>query len=229
MKRNFLQKNLFMLLAILPILSQAAETMQIRGQRYCEIIVARSLTTYAVYNTWGLNNCPASLWERITIPEVKRETNASFVYLNGPRYWVIDGFKKTALINPTVKTISGLGLREAGVLHLSLKDLLKPNTPYQERNVNRQTTWIYQAERPVYELIDPQGRIFVMQSLSVQKRPMNEKALADLGNTLTLPKGWKFKTGILKKDEALEAINNQAVVVQDTFLNTYQMATHDFL
>lgn len=235
MKRVFISNSfrkltaLSLFLSTMPISSQAAERMNIRGQRYCEIIVSQSLTNYAVYNTWGLNKCPSALWNKITVDGVKQETGASFVKLNGPRHWVIDGFKKTALINPTIKTLSGLPMREAGILHFSVFDLLKPNTPYQERNVNRQTTWIYEAGRPVYELINPKGNVFVMQSFSVQEKPQTEASLAQLGGKLTLPAGWKFKTGILKRSESLEAINNQAVVAQDNFANTYQMATHDFL
>lgn len=235
MERVFIQKNyhglimLALLLSIIPIGLHAAEKMNLRGQRYCEIIVAKSLTNYSVYNTWGLNDCPAALWNQVNVAQVKQETGSSFVHLNGPRHWVIDGFKKTALINPSIKTLAGLTLREAGILHLSVFDLLKPNTPYQDRNVNRQTTWIYQSGRPVYELINPKGQVFVMQSFSVQQHPQTEQSLSQLGSVLTLPAGWKFKTGILKQPEMLEAINNRAVVAQDNYLNTYQMATHDFL
>ena len=235
MKWNFFKKNndhvvmLTLALSFISMSSQAAEKMHLRGQRYCEIIVSQSLTNYAVYNTWGLNDCPAALWNKITVAEVKQETNASFVHLNGPRHWVIDGFKKTTLINPTIKTLAGLTMREAGILHLSVFDLLKPNTPYQERNVNRQTTWVYESNHPVYELINPKNQVFIMQSFSVQHQPQTEQSLSQLEKTLTLPAGWKFKTGLLKQSESLEAIENRAVVVQDNFLNTYQMASHDFL
>ena len=225
-------KRLFtvlMVLLTLPMISQATQNTHLRGQRYCEIIFAKTLSTYAVYNTWGLNDCPEKVWRNITTAEVKKETNTSLVHLNGPRYWVFDGFQHSSLINPAIRTIAGLKVREAGVLHLSPLDLLKSGTYYQERKVARNTTWIYQLNKPVYELIDPKGQVFIMQSYSTQKYPQTQKSLALLGTTLKLPAGWQFKTGKLKKAETLEAIQHQAIVVQDNALNTYQLATHDFL
>ncbi|KGP62843.1 hypothetical protein EP47_14275 [Legionella norrlandica] len=215
-------------LFFMPQISHGAETSNIRSKRYCEIILSKSISTYAVYNTWGLNDCPEQLWSKVSISAVKKETGSSFVHLNGPRYWVIDGFKNTSLINPTIKTISGIPMREAGVLHLSLMDLFK-NRPYKTHEVDRKTTWVYQAGKPVFELIDPSGQVFVMQSYSAQKYPQTITSLQQLGTKLKLPKGWQFKTGVLNKSETIQAINNKAVVVQDNFLNTYQKASYDFL
>ncbi|CZG25903.1 hypothetical protein [Legionella pneumophila] len=225
----YLGSSLFLyVLLFVPFLSYSAETSNMRGKRYCEIILTKTISSYAVYNTWGLNNCPEQLWSKVSISAVKKETGSSFVHLNGPRYWVIDGFKNTSLINPAIKTISGIPMREAGILHLSLMDLFK-NKPYQSHVVDRKTTWVYQADKPVFELIDPNGQVFVMQSYSVQKYPQTMNTLTQLGAKLQLPKGWKFKTGVLNKPETIQAVNNKAVVVQDNFLNTYQKASHDFL
>ena len=182
-----------------------------------------------MYNTLGLNDCPELIWKKVTVAGVKKESGADRVHLNGPRYWVIDGLKNSTLINPTTKTICGLQLREAGVLHIGLLDLLESKTSYHELKVARKTTWVYDASKPVYELISPAGKVFVMQSYSVQQAPQTEESLAQLATKLKLPQGWQFKTGILKKIELLQAINNQATVVQDNLLNTYQLATHDFL
>lgn len=219
---------LLALLLIVPAL-QAAEKSHLRGGRYCEILLAKSLTTFAVYNTWGLNDCPESLWRKETVALVKKETNATAAHLNGPRYWVIDGFTRSNLVNPTVKSIGGIPMREAGVLHLSVFDLLKAKSFYQEHKVARQTTWIYQAGKPVYELIDPKGNVFVMQSYSTEFAKQTQATLSDLASKLTLPSGWRFKTGTLQQTQRLQAIHNIAIVVQDNLSNTYQMATHDFL
>lgn len=209
--------------------SYAAQSMGMRGGRYCEIIIGKKLTTYLVYNTWGLNDCPENQWKTLSVSQLKKETGSSFIHLNGPRYWVFDGLKNTHLINPDVKTFNGITMREAGVLYISLSDLFSFEHPYQKHKVQRQTTWIYQAGKPVYELIDSQSNVFVMQSYSAQKMTQNENSLSQLGAKLNLPKGWKFKTGILKKEETIQAINQLAIVVQDDFLNTYQQSTHDFL
>ncbi len=218
-----------LILLLAPLLSEAAEKNHMRGTRYCEIIVNKTLTSYAVYNTWGLNDCPEKTWSNITVAEVKKETGASFARLNGPRYWVIDGLTNSSLINPTKKTLAGLEFREAGILRIPMIDLLRSNSPYRQHKVDRHTTWIYQSNKPIYELIDPKGNVFVMQSYSIEKQPQTSGSLSQLGSKLSLPKGWQFKTGTLKKSAILQAINDHAVVVQDDFLNTYQMATEDFL
>ncbi|MDP3560452.1 MAG: hypothetical protein Q8R79_08925 [Legionellaceae bacterium] len=225
------KKSLIAVLALscLPSLSSAAEKMHLRGDRYCEILFSKSFLEYSVYNTWGLNNCPENLWKKVTIEKVSQDTGASTILLNGPRYWVIDGFTNTTLINPQTKIISGLPVREAGVLRLGIFDLFKSRGPYHQRTVARQTTWIYEAGKRVYELIDPKGQIFVMQSYSTQHQPQTMASLVNLAKKLHLPADWQFKTGILKKQEQLEAINQSATVIQDDLSNTYQLATHDFL
>lgn len=217
------------ILLLIPTLTQAVQKNHMRGTRYCEIILKKSLSNYAVYNSWGLNDCPEDIWSKITIEQIKKETGESFVHLNGPRYWVIDGLTNSSLVNPTKKVLGGLEMREAGVLHLNMLDLLRASSAYRQHTVERHTTWIYEANKPIYELIDPKGTIYVMQSYSIQKYPQTNSSLAQLGSKLTLPKGWQFKTGTLKKPQTLKAINDHAVVIQDDYSNTYQMATHDFL
>ncbi|WP_454780478.1 hypothetical protein [Legionella sp. WA2022007384] len=213
---------------ILPTPSLAAQKSHLRGERYCEIIISKSLSEYAVYNTIGLNDCPQKIWEKITTEDVKKETRSTHVHLNGPRYWMIDGMQNSNLVNSNVKTFNGLAMREAGILHIPLKDLLL-DAPYRPLDVARKTTWIYEGGKPVYELIDPDGNVFVMQSYSVQKIPQTKQSLSQLGSKLKLPANWQFKTGVLKKTDTVQAINDMAVVVQDNFLNTYQKATHDLL
>ncbi|KTC82984.1 hypothetical protein [Legionella brunensis] len=213
----------------LPLLANAKQISGLRDSRYCEILLSKSRLSFAVYNTIGLNDCPASIWDKITVDSVKNETKASVVKLNGPRYWVIDGMTNSQLVNPEQKVICGLAMREAGVLQLSVSDLLTSSKPYKQHTVNRQTTWVYQSGKPVYELIDPQGQVFVMQSYSIEKKPQTEASLSNLNTQLKLPQGWQFRSGVLQKNQELKAINNKATVIQDDFLNTYQLATHDFL
>jgi hypothetical protein len=222
-------KYLAILLVLLPIMSYAITKEGLRGLRYCEIIVSQTKFDFAVYSTIGLNDCPSESWKKITTSSVRKETGSYFIHLNGPRHMVIDGVEDTYFIHDTQVLLGGLRMREAGIVRLSLSDIFKGATPYREHRVERETTWIYQAHRPVYELIDPFGHVYVMQSYSLQKRPLKETDLAQLGSDLHLPAGWHFRTGLLKKNARLVAINHHAVVVQDNLLNTYQLATRDFL
>lgn len=222
-------KLLSLFLSALPAFIQAAEMEHLRNQRYCEIILSEKRLNFSVYNTIGLNDCPESLWKKLTERSIKKETGAFWVHLNGPRYWVIDGFKNTKAVQSEQRILGGLAMREAGILHLGLFDLLQGSRSYTTKTVDRKTTWVFKANKPIYELINPQGQVFVMQSYSVQKTHQTEEDLKFLGSKLKLPEGWRFRTGVLARDTDLVAVNNKATVVQDDFLNTYQLATHDFL
>lgn len=209
-------------------LHYAADLAHLRGKRYCEVIIAPNLTTLSVYNSIGLNDCPQPLWRHISASKIKKDNKAYFVRLNGPRHWMIDGMRESSLVSPDIKNFSGITMREAAKIKVRYSDLLTANKFYTEHRVNRHTTWIYDANQPVFELISPEGKVYVMQSYSIQKKAQSQASLAHLDKQLSLPKGWSFKSGLLKKMDQIIAIE-YAVVIQDNFLNTYQLATHDFL
>ncbi len=216
-------------LLTLPTLSYGEDVSNMRGKRYCEIVIAKSKNDVAVYNTFGLNDCPEDIWKKIDINRIKKETGAVLVRLNGPRYWVIDGITNLSLVDPSVKTIDGLDARQFGEMVATPSDFFLLNIPYHPRIVKRHTTWVYEAGKPVYELIDMKGHIFVMHSYSIEVTPQTEQTLAELGKTLKLPPGWKFKTGILKKTVTLEAANRTAKVMRDNLMNAYQSSENDLL
>jgi hypothetical protein len=216
-------------LLMIPTLGQASVLSDIRGKRYCEIVLFKTHTQILVYSTFGLNDCPSDIWNKITVAPIKKETGASFVRLNGPRYWMMDGMKSTSLVNHEIETFSGLTLRKAAEMIMNPEQFFSTNTPYQTRKVKRRTTWIYEAGKPIYELIDSKGHIFVMQSYSLQISPQTEASLSQLAVKLRLPPGWQFKTGVLKKTETLSTVDDMATVVLDDYFNTYQNAPHDLL
>lgn len=228
--RHMITKSICGLCIFTASVIHAANQTNMRDKIYCEIIINdKSLMTYSVYTTWGLNDCPQNIWQKITASAVKKQTKSWDARLNGPRHWVFDGFENTSLINNTVRNIQGLGFREAGILQLSIWRFLRGVAPYHQVVIHRTTNWIYDANKPVYELIDPNGQVYVMQSYSTQKTPQTLQSLSTLATTLALPSGWKFKTGILKQTEKIAAPNHQATLIQDDFLNTYQAITHDLL
>lgn len=214
---------------ILSLQAMAVSKTGIRGQRYCEILYSKNIKDYHVWTTFGLNHCPAQQWRTITASKIRHETGAWLVHLNGPRYWTIDGFEHTSLRHPDIKIMAGLAFREAAVVHVGWAALWKRLHPYETQKVRRETTWVYDAHQRVYELISPEGRVFVMQSYSLQKYPQSLHSLATLGQHLHLPQGWQFKTGLLSQRQTVNAVNQEALIVQDDFLNTYQWSEHDLL
>jgi hypothetical protein len=217
------------LLLCLPIVGHAMQISGIRGDRYCEVVLSEGWFNFAVYNSMGLNHCPQGKWDKLTTSMIKKETGASKVMLNGPRYWTMDGAKNTRMVKPEEKTFGGIGMRKLAYVHLGLFDVLGGGRPYKDHQVDRNTVFTYQEGKPVYELIDPKGQVYVMQSYSVEKAKQTPRSLSKLGAQLKLPHGWTYKTGILKKTTYLQTQNKKAVVIQDNLMNTYQLASHDFL
>lgn len=213
----------------LPSLSYGEDKTNMRGMRYCEIVIAKGKNDVAIYNTFGLNDCPESIWNKLDINQIKKETGAVLVRLNGPRHWIIDGLTNTSPLDPSVKTIDGLEVRQFGEMVASPSDFFILNIPYHPRIVKRHTTWIYEKGKPVFELIDSKGHVFVMHSYSIEAFPQTEKTLSGLAKKLKLPPGWQFKTGILKNTVKLEAVDGSAEVMRDNLMNAYQNSDKDLL
>jgi hypothetical protein len=205
----------------------AGSVTGVRGERYCEILVGKlgGATVHVdVYNTFQLNDCPEDQWAAVDAAQVKTEEMADVVILNGPRYWVMDAFVGTSLVDPTPRAVGGIQMRLAGTLDLPLSQAQGGNMPYAPRSVNRTTTWVYEAGKSVYELVDPSGRVFDMQSYSVQTTAQTLDSLAGLGATLAPPAGWSFRTRVISADLQVTAVNGEATIVQDERENTYQLS-----
>lgn len=200
-----------------------------RHIRYCEVIVGKGLQA-SVYTTFKLNSCPQNLWNNLNVKLIKKQNKATFVYLNGPRHFIFDSFTYHK-IEPTMeeKYFGGIKMCKAATVKIRLSDIVKGFRPYIEHQVYRNTVWTFKSGKPVYELISPENKVYIMQSYSEELVKQNEASLKTLDKILHLPKGWKFKTGILKKDENLSTQNNIAVVTQDNLKNTYQLSNKDFL
>jgi hypothetical protein len=179
-----------------------------------------------VYNTIGLNNCPDELWRNLNADKIQDENHAKVARLNGPRHWVIDGFKGSSLQDSTILSFAGLSMRKAGILMLTLADVLTLGKPYKLHHVARKTTAVFLAGKPEFLLIDADGSVYFMQSYSQQKTDQSLITLAQLGSHLNLPAGWSYKVITLKNDFFLAAEKDMATVTQDEFENTYQLAPH---
>ncbi|MGF3021427.1 hypothetical protein ACQVP2_01180 [Methylobacterium aquaticum] len=196
------------------------------NRRYCEIIsVTRSglRAVATVYNTIGFNDCPAAAWTGIDKNAATTQLGADGIDLNGPRYWLIDGIAGKG-ISATGKTIAvnGITMAERATLDLSLTQVMGGKPLYTPTEVKRDTVFTFRAGKPVFELTDPDGHVYRMQSYSqIVNTTQTLDDLAGLGTRLKLPRGWTYATHVLSKDEDLVA-TGVAHVLQDDFLNTYQ-------
>lgn len=201
-----------------------AATASLYATRYCEVLVGfvtGGNVRIDVYNTIGLNDCPLDKWAALDATKIKADMKSEVVTLNGPRHWTIDAFEGSSLLDPTEVTFGGLAMRKAGQIDLPLAEALAGNKPYATRTIQRNTTMVYRSGRRVFELVDPTGRVFVMQSWSDQKEVQTEPSLKDLAAKLTPATGWSFRVRTLDADLRLTAPGGLATVVQDDLTDTY--------
>ena len=205
-----------------------AGTQELRGQRYCEVLLATASATtvhVAVYNTIGLNDCPEAAWSALDGAKLAAETGATKVVLNGPRTWTIDRFVVGAVLDPTVRSFGGIEMREAGAIDVPIAEATSLGaSPYTETHVHRNTTVEFDAGKPVRELVAPDGAVYEMQSFSMQKAPLVEADLDGLAARLAPPAGWSYRTRVIEAPLQVTAVDGVATVVQDDLGDTYQRA-----
>jgi hypothetical protein len=196
----------------------------VRNVRYCELIpvVRRGVRLVAtVYNTLGLNDCPAEVWDKITEPAMKKRFGALKVVLNGPRHFVmvvILAAGDTAA-GQTVDA-GGLELTARATINVTLPDLL--GKPYRERTIARDTRYVFKAAQPMFLLVRPDGVRYAMQSYAqIVDKSLSYADLPKLGDRLKLPPGWRYETMTPDADLVLGAAG-KAIIVQDDLENTYQ-------
>lgn len=196
-----------------------------RGVRYGEVLAMFLRDTgleAEVYGTQMLNDCPQHLWQTLDADVITKEMGAMFVKLNGPRYWVLDGFgTKVDVVEPVFREFNGLNMRRIAILSLG-KDF-SPGA-YVERKVNRGAVFFWDAGKKVFELINPQGVVYVMQALCISVDPnMSEQSLDTLGERLSMPEGWSYRVRVLSEELIVDTTATVATVLQDEFENSYTL------
>jgi hypothetical protein len=107
-------------------------------------------------------------------------------------------------------------------LDVPLSALVEKRASYTVQGINRTTEYVFLAGRPVFELIDPDERIYVMQAYSQEIDPtLSYAALATLGERLKPPTGWRYRSRVLDADLVAD-VSGEAHIIQDELRNTYQ-------
>ena len=205
--------------------SQSGRMDDLRGARYGEIFLIRSeedQLTAAIYNTTGLNDCPAELWRSLDPGKLAKDFGILAVVLNGPRFWVLD--QVTAHATGEILSFNGLDARWVAELPVPPGQSMEPSARryYSDVTVKRETEWLFAAGRPVYELVTPDGKIYVMQACAhIVDDSLTMDSLPALGDRLNIPEGWHYRERIPDKDLTLLAVGGEAHVLQDELQNTY--------
>jgi hypothetical protein len=204
--------------------ASAATLDGLHDARYCEIIAldgAPPDATAVVWNTIGLNKCPAPWWNAFDAGDLARELGASVVVLNGPRHFLMDSVTATP---GRVRSFHGQKLRRVAAIPIHTTAELA-QVPYTDRVVDRDNTWRWQRGRRIYKLVAPGGDVYVMQAYAQIKDPHQRIGkLRSLGRRLELPPGWRYRSRVLRRPLAIGA-NGHATIIQDELQNTYQLAS----
>jgi len=225
----------------------STERISRRGYRYCEILLGSLEQDELLAEVWGtqmVGPCLPEALESLDLEAVQAEYEAAFVVVNGPRLSTMDsglflipegphrvyGELETQLIATIeldlAEVLANSGLSTA-LLHTVLETVdvatvLAGVDAYEESVVKRTTVFEYWAGSEVYELISPEGVVYVMQSVSNMLDPyLTLDDLPTLDTRLSLPDGWIYRTRTLETDLVL-VIFGEAIVITDDIGNTYQ-------
>ena len=186
-----------------------------RDTRFGEILVVKE-SGAEVYNTTGLNDCPANLWDKMDLEKIKEETGAIAVQKNGPKFWMMDS---QILVLGEKASFDGLEARWAATLDPA-KLQKEGALPYQVFTPKKTQYMVYTKGKPVFELVDPDGHSYVLQARAEQ---FPIESLGTLGERLKhLPTGWQYRTRLLSEDLVLDLGPDKTIyAVGDEFHQYY--------
>jgi hypothetical protein len=193
------------------------------GKRYGEVLLIRvgeNGPEAEVYNTFPLNDCPAEQWAQLDATAVAAANDAVGALLNGPRYWLMSRIEKVGGTEQERRSFGGIEmLRQATVALSSMNP-----APYSVNEVDRKAVFVYDAGQPVFELFDPQGRRWVMQTYSQIVDPtLTLDDLPGLAARLALPEGWSYRSRTLDAELRIDTSTTIAHVLQDDQTNSYSL------
>ncbi|MEM9745756.1 MAG: hypothetical protein AAF945_03600 [Actinomycetota bacterium] len=209
--------------------------MTLNDFRYCEILMTvpgdDGEPVTEVWGTPGIDPCDDAAWNAIDPDQVAADNDASFIDMNGPRFFTVDGTVDTG----GASADGGGGIAAGGetvtaqygdvmmALLATIDGASETPVPYVPELVVRTTTWAFDTGTEVYELTDPDGNVYTMQSYShIVDTSITAADLPTLGDRLELPEGWTFSSRVLDEPLVVELADGGALVVNDDLRNSYQ-------
>ncbi|CDM77156.1 hypothetical protein NJB1907f44_29910 [Mycobacterium marinum] len=205
------------------LVSVPEQVEDLSGKRYGEVLlveIGESGPQATVYNSFPLNDCPAELWSALDAQALAAENGVAAALLNGPRYWLMNSIEKEPQGLPETKTFGGIEMLKQATVQMSS---MSP-APYTVNRVNRHTVFVFNAGEEIYELIDPGGQRWVMQTWSQVVDPNLARAdLPGLATRLDLPEGWSYEPRVLAEIMRVDTTDRPAHVTQDDLSNSYSL------
>jgi len=159
---------------------------------------------------------------------LKKEFGGDGVFFNGPRRLVANTVTAMSWDSCKQRVIAGIPLNLDGLFEVpNLEKFVSGPIPAYKPMVSKRTSsMIFNAGETVYELITPEGAVYTMFSLSLKSDPKNTiESLPTLGQRLTLPAGWQFRSRKLDNEMVLTATAESDppnTVVLDQLEGNYQ-------
>ncbi|QEG33222.1 hypothetical protein [Bythopirellula goksoeyrii] len=182
-----------------------------RGYQYCELVFNYGEVGNDIYSTSPLAPANLEWWDNLDVEALAKEFGAESVYKNGPQWWSMD---EVGVMASKPVEVAGIDMvfgahLPPGTLKIAQYKVFNP-AKYQN------LTW--DAGKPVYEIIDAEGHVYVLQG---HKIPTDE--LATLGEKFKrLPEGWKYRVRDLEKDLVMNLTPKEPIPsVQDEFDQIY--------
>jgi hypothetical protein len=193
------------------------------GKRYGEVLLVTPGEVgpqAAVYNSFGLNDCPAELWSALDPKAIASENGAATALLDGPRYWLMNEIEKPTQGPRIVKNFGGIDMLLESQTLLSA---MNP-APYTANQVHRHSVSTFDAGEEVYELHDPALRRWLMQTWSqIVDDNLSRADLPGLGERLDLPAGWTYQIRTLTTPLRIDTTTHAAQVLHDDLANSYSL------
>ncbi len=197
----------------------------LRGKRYGEVLLisvgGRRPASHRVQHV-SAQRLPAELWSQLDADSLAEEHGAAAALLNGPRYWLMDSIEKDMSGQPETAAFGGIDMiRQAAVELTSMNP-----APYLSNEVSRNAVFVFDSGEPVFELTDPGGGRWVMQTWSqvVDPPALAYEDLPGLATRLDLPpQGWSYRMRVLDDDLRIDTSSQAAQVLQDDLTNSYSL------
>ena len=120
-----------------------------RNMRFGEILIVKP-SGVEVYNTTGVSDCPAQLWDALDVSEIRRQFHALKVEKNGPHFWMMDS---QAVAFGEKASFGGIEARWVAKLPmLTALAAVTGSKPYKVFYPKKTQKMVYDKGKPVYEL-----------------------------------------------------------------------------
>jgi len=209
--------------------------------QYCEVAMKVSTSTsLPIMNTTGYNTCPNySALQGQTIIDSYNATyypgnpyglpsGAYDIIVDWPRNWIFDqGFSATT--GATVSLVLDVPYPNVPGEPTTTFGFAAYNTDvtglaYVPSSAERDATWTYFANNLIFQLLDPSGNLYVMQSYARFVDPNltyeNLQNVDYMTSELDLPAGWRYSVAQLAEQFDNNSEGN-AILVQDALGNSY--------